>query len=136
MIYFLDTNICIFYLNGTSLPVRQKIDSTDLEKIKIPSIVAAELYYGASKSKRREHNLARYEEFMSIFQIVHFDKAASRAYGDIRACLERKGEIIGGNDLLIAACALSSDAILVTNNTEEFSRIEKLAIEDWVGECD
>ena len=92
MSYFLDANICIFYLNGKSLSVRKKIDSVDLKLINIPSIVAAELYYGAEKSVRREYNLARYEEFMSVFQIVHFDRAASKTYGNIRVTLEMKGK--------------------------------------------
>jgi tRNA(fMet)-specific endonuclease VapC len=131
MIYFLDANICIHYLNNSSLPVTRKVDSIDLGCIKIPTIVAAELYYWASKSKRRDYNLARHSQFISTFEIVSFDHASSRIYGDIRAMLEAKGKAIGGNDLMIAATALAYGAILVTNNVEEFSRVDSLTIEDW-----
>jgi len=53
-------------------------------------------------------------------------------YGDIRAKLEKQGNIIGANDLLIAAHARSIGAVLITNNTKEFERVEKLQIENWV----
>ncbi|MDR2578177.1 MAG: type II toxin-antitoxin system VapC family toxin [Chitinispirillales bacterium] len=131
MIYFLDTNICIHYLNDTSFSVTRKIDSTDLESIKIPTIVAAELYYGASKSKKRDYNLARYAQFVASFGVATFDHISSRIYGGIRAALEAKGSIIGGNDLMIAAAALAYGAILVTDNVKEFSRVDSLIIENW-----
>jgi tRNA(fMet)-specific endonuclease VapC len=131
MMYFLDTNICVHYLNATSLPLIDKIDSIALERIAIPSVVAAELYYGAVKSAKREYNLSRYNDFLTIFDIVTFDHATARVYGDIRVALEKKGQSIGGNDLMIAASALANDAVLVTNNTGEFSRVDGLAVEDW-----
>ncbi len=49
----------------------------------------------------------------------------------IRAELTSKGQLIGPNDLLIAATALAHGAILVTHNTAEFSRVPGLIIEDW-----
>ena len=57
---------------------------------------------------------------------------ADRFYGKLRADLERKGKVIGANDMLIAAHALSIDAVLVTDNIDEFSRIQHLQIENWL----
>jgi len=131
MIYFLDTNICVYYLNTKSFPLIKKIDSIALDNIKISAVVAAELYYGAVKSEKRDHNLARYKDFLSVFEIADFDHTASQIYGDIRATLEAKGQVIGGNDMMIAATALAYGAVLVTNNTGEFSRIDGLVLEDW-----
>lgn len=54
-------------------------------------------------------------------------------YGKIKARLKKQGCLIGGNDLLIAAHALAENAILITNNQQEFNRVEKLVIEDWAG---
>jgi len=65
-------------------------------------------------------------------EIVQFDAQAAEKYGDIRAGLECSGKVIGGNDLFIAAHALSLDATLVTNNVKEFNRVPKLYIENWV----
>ncbi len=64
--------------------------------------------------------------------MVDFDAAAARQYGAIRLDLERRGEIIGPNDLMIAAQALSLQAILVTDNTGEFARVRGLALENWL----
>jgi len=131
MIYFLDTNICIYHLNQTSQNVLDKFDEIGNENIKIPAIVSAELYYGASKSVKREYNLKRYNEFISWFEIVPFSHDASLIYGEIRTELERSGKIIGWNDMLIAATVIAKNGILVTNNTREFSRINGLILEDW-----
>ena len=134
MIYFLDTNICIFHLNQKSQNILDKFNEIGNGNIKIPSVVSAELYYGAEKSAKRAYNLQRYNEFISWFRVAPFYSRASRIYGEIRAELERKGKMIGWNDLLIAATVMASGGVLVTNNTDEFSRIDKLILEDWTKE--
>ena len=131
MIYFLDTNICIYLLNDKFHNIREKIGSISISDIKIPSIVAAELIYGAYKSTKREYNVARFEKFLSAYKIIPFDRSMIYIYGEIRAELERSGNIIGWNDLLIAAIVIAHDGVLVTNNTDEFSRIRQLVLEDW-----
>jgi tRNA(fMet)-specific endonuclease VapC len=65
------------------------------------------------------------------FQIIEFDYEAADRYGKIRADLERKGQLIGPNDLFIAAIVLSKNGILITHNTREFTRVQSLIIEDW-----
>ena len=131
MIYFLDTNICIHILNGRSQRVIDRFEETDLDDIVIPSIVAAELIYGANKSAKREYNLLRFRTFLNQFKIAGLTLAVIEAYGEIRFELERKGVPIGGNDYFIAAIAKANGGILVTNNTGEFSRINGLSLEDW-----
>jgi tRNA(fMet)-specific endonuclease VapC len=69
---------------------------------------------------------------LSVIEILPLTPPADRLYGDIRASLERVGTPIGGNDLLIAAHALASDCILVTDNEREFSRVEGLVVENWL----
>ena len=78
-----------------------------------------------------DKNIKQVEDFCRMFEIVPFDKAAVWVYAEIRANLERKGQIIGQNDLVIAATVLSRNGILITNNIKEFSRIEGLLYEDW-----
>jgi tRNA(fMet)-specific endonuclease VapC len=65
------------------------------------------------------------------FEIAPFDALAAYSYGKIRASLEKCGQIIGPNDLIIAATVLSQNEILVTNNTKEFTRVKNLALENW-----
>ena len=66
-----------------------------------------------------------------LIEVLPFDKDAAMAYGDVRADLEKRGLVIGGNDLFIAAHALSLNMTLVTNNQREFSRVKGLKIENW-----
>jgi tRNA(fMet)-specific endonuclease VapC len=131
MTYFLDTNICIFHLNGNFPIVSERLREIPQHDVQLPAVVVAELYYGASKSKRRDYNMSQCSQFVALYEIVPFEREAALAYGDIRANLEAKGLIIGGNDLMIAATALVHNAVLVTNNIGEFSRVDGLVLEDW-----
>ena len=94
-------------------------------------MVVAELRLGVEKSARREYNSERLERFLSLYEIVPFDDDASKSYAKIRADLKRSGKIIGANDLVIAATVLSKDGTLITRNTDEFSRIAELKLENW-----
>ena len=134
MKYFLDTNICIYFLNDKFRSIRVKLGGISRHDIKIPSIVTAELYYGAAKSNKRDYNTDRYRRFVSAYEIVPFDHNASQIYGEIRSYLEAKGRPIGWNDILITATVLAHNGVLVTHNTGEFSRIEGLALEDWTSD--
>ena len=131
-IYHLDTNICITFLREGKKAdtVRRKILLHTRRNIAIPAVVSAELMYGASKSNNAD-NKDKVERFLRKFEIVPLDFEVSRAYGDIRTALERKGQRIGYHDMLIAATALTFRAVLVTNNTREFSRIDGLLLDDW-----
>ncbi|MCL2042521.1 MAG: type II toxin-antitoxin system VapC family toxin [Treponema sp.] len=131
MTYFLDTNICIYYLNNSNPNLSKKLKKMPTTSIQIPSIVAAELLYGAEKSVKRENNIQLINTFLSVFEIINFDEKAAGYYAAIRAELERRGQMIGSNDIIIAATTLACNATLVTHNTGEFSRIKKLKIEDW-----
>jgi len=95
------------------------------------AVVRAELLFGAFRSQRRTQNLERTNSFLAGFQSLPFDDEAAYRHALIRAELTAKGQLIGPNDLLIAATALAHGAILVTHNTAEFSRVPGLLIEDW-----
>jgi tRNA(fMet)-specific endonuclease VapC len=83
------------------------------------------------KSKKVEQNIEKLEQFFKRFGSLPFDDDSSKIYGKIRANLEKSGNIIGPNDLLIASIALANDMTLVTNNIGEFERVEGLKIVDW-----
>ena len=131
MRYLLDTNPCIRYLNGESEPLRQRLEGTDHGSIAVCSVVKAELFYGAMKSRNPVRVLERQQCFLARYSSVPFDDTAALRYGAIRAELERAGTPIGANDLMIAAIAAANDLILVSHNTREFNRITGLMIEDW-----
>ncbi len=131
MKYYLDTNICIYFLNGSSEKLRDRLLSESPRNICIPSIVKAELLYGAEKSQRRIENLERVHQFLFPLQIAGFNDEAAVTYGTMRASLEKSGTVIGPNDLVIAAVVKTADGVLVTNNTVEFSRVVNLKLENW-----
>ena len=130
--YFLDTNTCIYYLNGRYESIKRNLLSHPPNDIKIPSIVKAELLLAAYKSKKRKANLEKLEKFLQPFEVVPFFDLVAYAYADIRSSLEKSGKIIGPDDVLIASIVQFHGGILVTNNTEEFKRVKGLMIENWV----
>jgi tRNA(fMet)-specific endonuclease VapC len=131
MKYLIDTNICIYIMNKHPADVITKFKQFELGEIGISTITVSELQYGVAKSTYREKNEVRIEEFMAPFEILTYDLSAAKIYGDIRFQLEKRGQIIGPLDMLIAAHAISQELILITNNDKEFKRITKLQIENW-----
>lgn len=129
--YYLDTNTCIYFLNGTYERIRVMLLSLSPKEVAIPAIVKAELLLGAYKSKKKEENLRKVELFLEAFSIISFEDQMTYVYAEIRSELEKKGRLIGPNDLLIAATVKSLNGILVTNNTKEFTRIPGLMVENW-----
>ncbi len=134
MKYLIDTNICIYIMNIHPPEVLQKFKSIGVGEVGISSITVSELHYGACKSIHIKKNIQRLDEFLSPFEILSYDDNASRCYGKIRSQLEKKGNIIGPLDMLIAAHALSNKLILISNNIKEFNRIKTLQVENWVEE--
>ena len=131
MSYLLDTNTCIRYLNGQSENIKKQLERLRPDDVLLCSVVKAELLYGAAKSTISERTFARVNRFFSLFHSLPFDDRSAFAYGSIRTDLERRGLLIGPNDLMIAAIALANDSIVVTHNTREFGRIGNLRYEDW-----
>lgn len=131
MSYLLDTNTCIRLLNGTSERVRDNFREKAAHGYLLCSVVKAELYYGAFKSRRIEHNMEKLEAFFCDVPSLPFSDRAAGWYGRLRNDLEGQGNVIGPNDLMIASIALSARVTLVSHNTREFSRIPYLLLEDW-----
>lgn len=129
---FLDTNTCIYFLNGKYEYIKSKILTTPPNEIQIPSIVKAELLLGAYKSIRRKENIEKVEKLLKPFEIMPFIDLMTYVYADIRSETEKKGTVIGPNDLLIASIVKFHDGIFITNNTKEFEGINGLKIENWI----
>ena len=131
MMYYLDTNIIIYALKNQFPSIKEHFLQTPSTCIVVPSVVLAEIEYGARKSNDYNKTIALYNAFTKSFQTVSFNQKSVLEYGLIRSNLERKGQTIGQNDLLIASIVKSNNGILVTHNTKEFERVDDLKIEDW-----
>ena len=127
----LDTNICIYIINAKPPAVLARFQQYRMGDIGLCSVVAAELAFGVAKSESTRNRQAL-QMFLAPLTIMPFDAAAVWIYGDLRADLERRGTPIGSLDTMIAAHALSQQALLVTNNTREFARVPGLRLENWV----
>ena len=127
--YLLDTNICAYFLNG-KFDLQSKIDHVGFENCVVSEITIAELKYGVEKSTLREKNRKTLESFQSKFDIIPIFPALD-IYAREKARLKTKGKILDDFDLLIGSTAIFNNLILVTKNTSDFERIEKIEVEDW-----
>ncbi len=128
--YVLDTNTLIYFFKGIG-NVADSFLSKSPKEISIPAIVLFELEVGIAKSNAPQKRVKQLQEITSLVQIIPFGDVEARRSANIRANLEKKGTPIGPYDILIGGTALAHQAILITHNTAEFERIEKLQIEDW-----
>ena len=131
MRYMLDTNACIFLMKGNAEILRNYLSNKSFG-IAISSITVAELYYGVFNSEHVKKNGTNLTNFLIGLHIVEFDSGSAMEYGRIRADLRKKGSLIGQMDMLIAAHAKSRSLTLITNNIDEFKRVEGLEFEDWM----
>ena len=131
MKYLLDTNICIYLMRGKHPAVTARMRQHSEEGLAVSTVTVAELRFGAEKSEEPHRHHALISNLLMPFQILPFDFGAADTYGEIRADLERRGQLIGSLDMLLAAHALSQSLIFVTHNTSEFQRVKGLQFEDW-----
>ena len=132
--YLLDTNACISLINGTEINVRRRFQRAVAREsvMLLSSIVTFELWYGVSKSQRKDSNTARLDTFFAgPLEWIFFDEDDARAAGGVRAELEAVGKPIGAYDVLLAGQARRRGVTLVTSNTKEFMRVSGLKWEDW-----
>lgn len=134
MIYLPDTNVFSHYLRGADARIKAKLEA-NLRYCRLSAIVLSELEYGAAKRPDLPVLGDRIERLRAIMvDQADYTGADAVYYGVIRAHLARlkpNAQPIGPYDLMLAAQAVRMGAILVTNNTAEFSRVPNLAIEDW-----
>ena len=133
---FLDTNIISHFMrDATGIAAMRVMTAQDTgRKVMTSIVVQCELEFGLSKRPSRRLELA-YAEVMQRIDVLALDSTVVAHYASIRNVLERQGTPIGPNDTLIAAHALSIDAVLVTDNDDEFRRVPGLQVENWLREA-
>ncbi|MDE2636369.1 MAG: type II toxin-antitoxin system VapC family toxin [Chloroflexota bacterium] len=132
MTYLLDTDICIYLLNGREPQVKRNADLAPRSEIVISTLTMAEMFSGAARSEQPLLTHAKQSAFFMQYSILPFDEDAASVYGRIDGYLKDAGIRIGPVDTQIAAIALANNLILVTHNTRHFNRVPNLTMEDWV----
>ncbi len=131
MSWLLDTNAWIVLLKSTNEHLVRRLSHRQDGDIVLCAVVKAELWHGAHKYGNREARLSRLQQLFARHHSLPFDDDAAWHYADIRHGLELKGQVIGPNDLKIAAICRAHHLRLVTANTGEFLRVPGLDVEDW-----
>lgn len=131
-LYVLDTDICAFILRRSSEQLLERIQSVPLERQSMSVITLAGLLYGVQISTKKKTNRAAVDALVRHVEVLDWSRAAAEHYAEIRADLKKRGQLIGANDLLIAAQARSLNAAVVTNNTKDFRRVKGLKVENWM----
>jgi tRNA(fMet)-specific endonuclease VapC len=127
--YLLDTNIVSDLVRNPRGRVTRHIRDIGEQQVCTSIIVAAELRYGAAK-RGSPRLTAQLEAILGALNVLPFEAPADAVYGRLRSRLEQAGRPIGGNDMLIAAQALTLGHVVVTDNEREFGRIDHLACEN------
>ena len=131
MAFLLDTNIVSDLVRNPRGKISARIAEVGEANVCTSIIVAAELRFGAAKRKSPRLT-AQLEAVLSALDVLALETPVDTVYGVIRASLERTGQPIGANDLLIAAHALALGYTVVTDNAREFLRIDDLDVENWL----
>ena len=131
MLYMLDTNICVYIARQSNPKVMARFARYGHGDLAISVVGYGELRVGTERSTRRVEGLKSLDLFTQVVRVLPIDPAVAEVYASTRVDLGRRGQIIGANDLWIAAHCLQLGLTLVTNNEREFRRIPNLAIENW-----
>ncbi len=131
-LYLLDTDTCAFILRRSSPALLERIQAVALRQQAVSTITVAELLYGVQVSSRKKANRLAVDALIRHLAVLDWPRMAAEHYADIRADLKKRGQLIGSNDLLIAAHARSIDATVVTNNVKDFGRVKGLRVENWM----
>jgi tRNA(fMet)-specific endonuclease VapC len=126
----IDTDICVEILRG-NMEVIDRLSSSN-ETVAISFMTIGELYFGALKSARPEHNQGRVDELIQVLNVIESDHLIMMKFGQLKADLSKIGRPLPDADVLIAAVALMHCTKLITGNTVHFARINELSIENWL----
>lgn len=127
----LDTDTSSYIMKRSNSDVLRKLQRVAVADVCISVISRCELMYGVEVSPRRSRDEEALTQFLRHVAVLDFPGDAALDYAVIRADLKKRGNMIGANDLLIAAHARCLGLTLVTNNLREFKRVQGLKVVNW-----
>jgi len=131
--FLLDTNTCIYIRRQRPREVIRRFEKLRVGEAALSIITYGELAYGCERGPTPDEARKSLQELMQSIPVIALPVEAGLVYGSIRSTLAARGELIGSNDLWIAAHAVAANLTLVTNNEKEFRRVRGLRLENWVG---
>ena len=128
--FLLDIDTIIYNLKGNEAIKRNLQDHFE-DPMKICVITLMELYFGVYKSKKIAGNLSKVRTIENAFEIISVNSDCAEIFGMLKASLKKSGMLLDDFDLITAACAMTNNLTLVTNNTKHFRRIDGLKLTNW-----
>jgi tRNA(fMet)-specific endonuclease VapC len=129
--FMLDTDTCSYIMKRSHPQVLERLQAVPVGDVCMSVVTKAELLYGVEVSPRRAQDAAALAAFLPYVEVRDLTDDAAIHYAEIRADLKKRGEMIGANDLFIAAHARALALTLVTNNQAEFERVLGLSVDNW-----
>ncbi|MEE9426404.1 MAG: type II toxin-antitoxin system VapC family toxin [Methylococcales bacterium] len=130
--YMMDTDTCIYLKNRRPPSIAERFRCLQWGEVVMSVITYGELCNGVLKNREVEAALNNIKRLGERLPVQPMSTDVAETYARIRSSLEKQGSIIGGNNLWIAAHALTLGLTIITNNTNEFCRVENLRVENWV----
>ena len=129
-VYMLDSGTSTAILKRTGAPLK-RLSGVAVAEVCISAVTHSELMFGVAMSRREAQDQAMLDLFLKYVAVLEYPRAAAGHYGEIRMALELRGEMIGANDLLIAAHARCLGLTLVTDKPKKLGRVPGLGVECW-----
>lgn len=131
--YLLDTNVLSELVRKRPFPgVTARLRSFPQDQLVTSSVCVTELRYGAARHPQGDVLWKRIaNEVLAHIRIVPLGSKEAERAGELLAELERRGEVIGIEDVLIGATALENDFAVATRNVRHFNRLDGLLVESW-----
>jgi tRNA(fMet)-specific endonuclease VapC len=130
MNFLLDTDTCSAHMRRPAKLAHRFIQHAG--GLAIPTIVLAELYAGAYKHPTPSKLLPLIADLLKEVQLLDFDAACAKQFGQVRGTLLQQGITVSRMDLLIACVALAHNLTLVTHNTADYRNVPALRLDDWL----
>jgi tRNA(fMet)-specific endonuclease VapC len=130
--YHLDTGIAACYIDRRlGVFDRAQTESNRGNRIGIAHPVLAELVYRVEGGPNRDRNMQRLQLALSVWKLWPTTEDAAFEFGRIAAALRRIGRMIGQNDIMIAAIAVTLGNTTVVTMDSDFAVVPGLSVENW-----
>lgn len=129
MILF-DTDTCVEILRGNKKVIEKFVSANTT--VAVSFMTVSELYYGAEKSNNISKNIIKIEKMLLGLEIIESSIEIEKRFGNIKASLDKNGNLIEDADIFIASTCLEKCETLITGNVNHYSRIQGLKIENWI----
>lgn len=127
--YLIDTDICSAHLRNVATVTKRFQQHAG--QLHLSVLTLGELLSWTLRSKAPPKYHQGLLKLLSDVTVIDVDQTVAWKFGAVRAQLLDQGQPVAAMDLMIAATALVHGWTVVTHNTQHFSKVPGLPLEDW-----